>query len=442
MGNSSYQHLPALHTPRANVEALEHTLAKMQSAPQVAYDLAQTNMLAAIQSFMKTIQPGDFVLVYFSGYGYQDTSSGLNYLLPVDFDARDRMALNSKALSVRRLETDLDDRKAGTKMLLLDASRQVTGFPVGLAGITPRMNTVVSFSAAENQVAAPDPPGGGVNSYTTALIHALETPGSTPANVATRTYAEVRRSSGDKQLPFTMMQALNEDVIFKPVQPSGAPQSKVNPLDGLTYIWIQPGRFQMGCSPDDSQCPEIQKPVHQVTISRGFWIGQTEVTQEAWQRVKGKNPSSFKGVNLPVETIGWDEAEGFCQAVGMRLPTEAEWEYAARAGSSQDPYGPLDQIAWFAGNSGNMTHPVGTKQANPWGLHDMLGNLWEWVEDWFTPRYPDGDATDPKGPESGKVRTLRGGAYGMVSRSAHASYRGGPGAAIPGNHIGVRCAGN
>jgi formylglycine-generating enzyme required for sulfatase activity len=167
----------------------------------------------------------------------------------------------------------------------------------------------------------------------------------------------------------------------------------------------------MGCSPEDSECPEYQKPVHQVTISRGFWIGQTEVTQEAWQRIKGTNPSWFKGAKLPVDSVSWGEAKSYCQAVGMRLPIEAEWEYAARAGSSQDPYGDLDQIAWWFGNSEKMTHPVGTKQANPWDLYDMLGNVWEWVEDWYSARYPDGNAIDPKGPESGKVRTLRGGAW-------------------------------
>jgi len=463
IGNSSYEHLPALRTPRANVDALKEALAKMQSGPQVAYDLGQATMIDSVQSFMDTVRPGDFVLIYFSGYGYQDSSSGLNYLLPVDFDARDGVALNLKALSVRRLESQLDERKAGTKMLLLDASRQAPGLPVGLAGVTPRMNTVVSFSAAENQV-APDPPGGGINSYTAALIHALETPGSTPASVATRVYAEVKVRSEGKQLPFAMTQSPEEDVIFTPMsarlslpsgaagmvptdagvrsQSSGSNESKVNPKDGLTYIWISPGTFQMGCSPADGECPENQKPMHQVTISRGFWIGQTEVTQEAWQPIMGTNPSWFKGAKLPVESMSWDEAKNYCQVVGMRLPTEAEWEYAARAGSSQDPYGDLDQIAWYADNSRNMTHPVGTKQANPWGLHDMLGNVWEWVEDWFAVHYPDGSATDPKGPESGKVRTLRGGAWSMVRRSAHSSFRGGPGPAIPGNHIGLRCAGN
>ncbi|HEV3202175.1 MAG TPA: bifunctional serine/threonine-protein kinase/formylglycine-generating enzyme family protein [Bryobacteraceae bacterium] len=225
-----------------------------------------------------------------------------------------------------------------------------------------------------------------------------------------------------------------------PVLPAGT--TKVNAKDGLTYVWVPPGSFEMGCSPADGECAEDEKPVHQVTISRGFRMGQTEVTQEAWQRVMGTDPSHFKGPKLPVESVSWDEARSYCRAVGMRLPTEAEWEYGARAGSSRNSYGDLEQVAWYARNSGGMTHEVGGKQANPWGLQDMLGNVWEWVDDWFASPYPAGNATDPKGPASGKARTIRGGAWGLLRKNAHLSLRGAPGPMIPGSHIGVRCAGN
>src|SRR4029079_17468029 len=106
------------------------------------------------------------------------------------------------------------------------------------------------------------------------------------------------------------------------------------PKDGLKYVWIPKGTYQMGCSPGDDECMDREKPPHTVTISQGFWIGQTEVTQEAYRLVKGVNPSSFKGPNRPVDNLSWEDARSYCEAVGFRLPTEAEWEYAARAGTA------------------------------------------------------------------------------------------------------------
>ncbi len=225
----------------------------------------------------------------------------------------------------------------------------------------------------------------------------------------------------------------------KPVLRAGT--TKVNPKDGLTYVWIPPGTFQMGRSPEDSACYDDEKPAHEVTISSGFWMGQTVVTQEAYQRRIGINPSFFKGAKLPVENITWDDAQSYCQVVGMRLPTEAEWEYAARAGSSGSRYGDLDGIAWYSVNSEGKTHEVGGKQPNLWGLHDMLGNVWEWVADW-SDGYPDGSATDPQGPANGTQRVLRGGAFGVNRRVARVSLRFRNEPANHGCSLGFRCVGD
>ena len=134
----------------------------------------------------------------------------------------------------------------------------------------------------------------------------------------------------------------------------------------------------------------------------------------------GSNPANFKGADLPVESISWDDCQAFCRKAGrgMRLPTEAEWEYACRAGTPGAGAGDLTRMAWHSDNSGNTTHPVGQKQANAWGLYDMHGNVWEWCSDWYG-SYPTGAVTDPHGASSGSSRVSRGGGW----RSGAGFYR-------------------
>lgn len=183
-----------------------------------------------------------------------------------------------------------------------------------------------------------------------------------------------------------------------------------NPKDGLKYVWIPPGKFLMGCSQGGAECFADEKPAHEVTITRGFYMGQTEVTQEAYRRVTGKTPSIFKAEQSPVEQVSWTDAKSYCEAVGLRLPTEAEWEYAARAGSKDARYGKLADIAWYLGNSGGQTHPAKSKAPNASGLYDTLGNVREWVADWYDEGYYKvSTPIDPQGPSSGTTRGLRGG---------------------------------
>jgi formylglycine-generating enzyme required for sulfatase activity len=226
-------------------------------------------------------------------------------------------------------------------------------------------------------------------------------------------------------------------------RPSGQAQgmTRVNPKDGLTYLWIPPGRFQMGCSPGDSECYDDEKPAHEVTITRGFWLGRTPVTQQAYQRVTGQNPSHFKGADLPVERVSWDESRAYCAAIGGRLPTEAEWEYAARAGFTAARYATLDEIAWYNGNGRLQTHEVGQKQPNAFGLFDMLGNVWQWVADWYG-NYPSGAQSDPYGPSSGSARALRGGSWSDYLRYVRVSSRSTNDPGYRNVSIGLRCVGD
>jgi formylglycine-generating enzyme required for sulfatase activity len=205
-----------------------------------------------------------------------------------------------------------------------------------------------------------------------------------------------------------------------------------NAKDGLKYVWIPPGTFMMGCSPADNECSAEEKPAHQVKVTKGFWMGQTEVTVGAYKRFAAATgrqmppePMNINGNALnpgwgdeamPIVDVTWDDAQAYCSWAGGRLPTEAEWEYAARAGSTEARYGPIDEVAWYYNNSGQKTHKVGQKRANEFGLYDMLGNVWEWVNDWYDENYyKNSPAQDPAGPAIGQLRALRGGVVGLRS---------------------------
>jgi serine/threonine-protein kinase len=237
--------------------------------------------------------------------------------------------------------------------------------------------------------------------------------------------------------PIAATESRPSQTAVPPPVPPAAPSR-----DGLTHVLVPHGTFMMGCSPGDSECEVNENPPRQVTISKGFRIGKTLVTQAAYQQITGNTPSHFPGPDLPVENVTWYDARNYCQTIGMRLPTEAEWEYAARAGSPSRRYGDLDTIAWYLGNSDKMTHPVGQKPPNAWGLYDMLGNVWEWTSDWYADHYPDGPGTDPQGPDTGTFRVMRGGSWDNPARLVRASSRGGNLPDHPVSWTGFRCVGN
>jgi formylglycine-generating enzyme required for sulfatase activity len=215
---------------------------------------------------------------------------------------------------------------------------------------------------------------------------------------------------------------------------------KENPKDGLKYTWIPPGTFLMGCSVGDTECKDDEKPAHEVTITEGFWMGQTEVTREAYQRVIGNNPRALNGAKLPAGGVGWKEAQRYCQLIGGRLPTEAEWEYAARAGTPAARYGNLEDIAWYRDNSASGAHEAEQKQPNTFGLYDMLGNVAEWVADWYAD-YQAGSQHDPGGPATGQYRVARGGSWGFNLKGERASDRIKVGPEARYSDFGLRCAG-
>ena len=187
-----------------------------------------------------------------------------------------------------------------------------------------------------------------------------------------------------------------------------------------------------GTSEQGSDAADDEKPTHSVTLS-SFYIGKYEVTQALWKAVMGSNPSKWKGDNLPVEQVSWDDCQTFIRKLNaltgknFRLPTEAEWEFAARGGNNSRGYkyagsNNIGDVAWYDDNSGSKTHVVGTKSPNELGIYDMSGNVWEWCQDWFG-SYSSASQTNPTGASSGSYRVLRGGCWFNYARSCRSSGR-------------------
>jgi sulfatase modifying factor 1 len=286
----------------------------------------------------------------------------------------------------------------------------------------------------------------------------------------------------------TLRLAGADDTLIAAVRAAGRTQDvaptagtvRDNPRDGLKYVWVPAGTFMMGCSDGDSDCLGDEKPAHNVTLSKGFWMGQTEITVAAYKRFvaatghamppepkfnsRSLNPG-WSSPTMAMVDLSWTSAQDYCSWAGGRLPTEADWEYAARGGTTSPRYGEVDEIAWNADNSGRVTldsttlwkqdqktyfdkldangdsiHEVAQKGPNPYGLFDILGNASEWVSDWYDEHYyQNTPAQDPHGPATGTKRVLRSWNWFSSPFSIRVSHRGPSDPTSQGNACGARC---
>jgi formylglycine-generating enzyme required for sulfatase activity len=216
-------------------------------------------------------------------------------------------------------------------------------------------------------------------------------------------------------------------------------------------VFVEGGTFKMGCEdPQDKECESDEKPQHTVKVN-SFYIAKTEVTQKQWQLVMNTRPSSFRGCDdCPVESVSWLDAVNYCKKLSQmtgqtwRLPTEAEWEYAARGGNKSKGYkyagsNQVDEVAWHTGNSGNRTSPVAQKVPNELGLYDLSGNIFEWCLDWYGDRYySSSPAENPTGPTRGGQKSLRGGSWGGPADNARIANRLSRTNASRSNYFGFR----
>lgn len=473
IGNSNYGSLPKLPMATAEARTMVDVLKSAGFNVVVLENVKNDSLFNEEAAFLARIKPGDTCFFYYSGHAAQVPDDD-NYLLPVDFNPASRDQMQDRAFRLTRLIQDLDDRKAGLKILVLEAPRKIDAPIPGAAGLGLFMpdtsgtsETLVAMAARAGQYIRPLPPGQ-IGLFTRAVADRIARPGLTLSLVFEQAKQEVGRSTAQQQFPDWNSSVLGEGFYFHPPVVTSTPsaptvtvivqQTPTNSRDRQEYVYLPPGKFKMGCVPADTRCEANEKPQHDVTIGHGLWMGRTEVDVRSFQRYveesgkKSKMPKAtiynpgWKNSTLPMMMVSWDEAGAYCAWAGGRLPTEAEWEYAARGGKQGEIY-PLNdensrEKANFYGKKGNdkfeQLAPVHSFDQNPYNLFDMAGNVWEWVADWYAPGYRDGVENDPKGPAAGKEHVVRGGSFESDwKQHLRLSFRRPQGG--PAFHVGFRC---
>lgn len=473
LSNSAYPSVAQkLPSSGKNVEILRPALEKAGFRVTVAADFTLKRLLEEIEpQFLGQLRPGDVCVVFYSGYALQSRQD--NYLVPVDFDPVRTADMDQRARSLTGLQQAIDAKGVGLKIIALDAPRlapelQALASGLGLAqpDLTDTSEIVVGFSSGQGvllEELQADRPG----RFTEALAAAIQKPGLPLTEVFSTVQREVSVASGGRQVPFFLQKTTSEFNFLAPlptvavsVREPGKDELRPNRTDRQEYVLIPAATFTMGCVPGDKRCHPEEQPRHAVTITKGFWLGRTEVEINAYQRYVELDPKNRKMpagplwdkkwniTNHPITGVSWNNAKSYCEWAGGRLPTEAEWEYVARAGSSDEIYPLNDENsrdkANFAGTKKNdrfeATAPVRSFDANQFGLFDMAGNVWEWTQDWFDPNYfKESPAKDPLGPASGKEHTVRGGSHDSDPREhLRISYR--QGFSKSSNTVGFRCA--
>jgi formylglycine-generating enzyme required for sulfatase activity len=435
---------------------------------------------------------GGFGLFYYSGHGMQ--VKGENYLIPIDANVVREDDLKRKTISARDILDKMDEAKTHLNLVFLDACRNnpfprsVRAVSRGLASMNAPTGTLLVFATNPDNVADDGTGRNGI--YTKHLLQYITQPGLEVGMLLRRVRTAVRKETGGQQVPWENG-SMEGEFYFNgtggtppvppsivqpqptpltptpqvtetspgptPPSPSGGtqvavgvalqPSEATKPLRnsiGMEFVLIPAGEFQMGSNEGGA----AERPAHRVRISAPFYLGKYEVTQAQWEAVMGTNPSHFTGnPNRPVANVSWEEVQEFIKRLNQhegwevcRLPTEAQWEYAARAGTTTEWYGDVGAIAWSRENSGGKTHEVGQKRPNAWGLYDMLGNVGEWCHD--GPRTYTAEAVvDPMGPtDASPFRVSRGGGFGRSAQYARAATRVELDPSDRFDSLGFRCA--
>jgi formylglycine-generating enzyme required for sulfatase activity len=453
VGNATYQHATMLKNPLNDASAMEKTLQALGFEVIRLTNTSRSTLKKAVNDWGERMRGYDVALFYYAGHAIE--VEGINYLCPVEANPLNKSQVEDETVTIRLVTGWMEEARTKTNIVLLDACRDNpfrsfrSGGPEGgLASMSAPSGTFVGFAATPGMKAAD---GTGVNGlYTEAVLKTITLPNLTIDQIFNQVNAYVRQKSGGAQVPFKNS-SLEADFYFikngggsdpgpirpreeprkaepTPVVPAKPTSNKFMDLPFAEMAYVPGGTFDMGSRDGETD----EKPVHEVTVS-GFWMGKYEITQRQWVEIMGTNPSYFKDCeDCPVEKVSWDDVQEFLRELNnktggkYRLPTEAEWEYAA-GGGSENPtkYGNGNESlrssdANYSGTLGK-TAKVGSYRPNALGLHDMSGNVYEWCSDWFRD-YTSSRQTNPTGAASGSSRVLRGGSwnyYPQFSRVAN-----------------------
>ncbi|GAB2588980.1 SUMF1/EgtB/PvdO family nonheme iron enzyme [Spirosoma areae] len=476
IGNADYQNAGSLRNPLNDVKAMTAALRDLGFTVVPYANLNRESMERAINAWGKTLPNYSVALFYYAGHGAE--VGGVNYLFPTDVNPQNQAQVKFQAHPVDLVMGWMEEARVTTNIVLLDAcrnnpfgrswSRSLTDG--GLANMTAPTGTFVGFAASPGSTAADGNRANGL--YTEAILRTIKQPNLTIDQVFNRVNQYVRQQSNGAQVPFKNS-SLEDDFYFSVIATATKPESVQAPSAGVTtkvtrttpakplstlpapatrkfldlpfadMAYVAGGSFSMGTADAEISALEDELPVHTVQIS-SFWLGKYEVTQQQWASVMGTHPAHFKGCDdCPIEKVSWNDAQAFLQKLnkntGMkyRLPTEAEWEFAARErgkpvrfGNGEDTlrasevnfetFSSIQPGFVIGGINREKTMPVGSFKPNELGLYDMSGNVEEFCSDWYNKAYYKiSPAINPKGPDradkwgcgSGGCRSSRGGSW-------------------------------
>lgn len=455
IANGHYDNFSSLANPVPEARLMRDALKRLGFDVTMITDASREQMLESLTDFEDAVKSrGGIALFHYGGHAVQ--VDGRNYLIPSAADIPDESRVRTRAVDAEEVMLTLENSGSDTNIVILDSCRN-NPLPAGAGRSASRglavvgrepPNSIIVYSARSGQVAQD-----GI--FTPTLVSFLEMPGLSFSEIVRKTRQTVYNKTNGSQTPGSY------DQLFEPVYLAGEGGLKttVRPVPQNIpegFVLVEAGTFTMG-SPGDERSRDEDEALHRVTLTRSFYMAETEVTQGLWEKIMGlsarqqldkKNNSQNtkwemrgEGYSFPVYYISWKEAVAFCNemsrrdgltpcysgfgsqticnfaADGYRLPTEAEWEYAARGGNKAGRYkiyagsDNMDDVGWYRSNSNGSTHQVGQKSANALGLYDMSGNVWEWCWDWWAADYPQTEI-DPAGPATGTGRAARGGSWG------------------------------